>query len=78
MDDHRKQARDWLHSSTLTQYEEVTKEAKLTPKQKDILDKYILKGYTQQQIAYETFEDIASIKRALHTTYDKIFNALLK
>lgn len=78
MDDHRKQARDWLHSSTLSQYEEVTKEAKLTPKQKNILDNYILKGNTQQQIAYELYEDIASIKRTLHTCYDKIFNALLK
>lgn len=53
MEKNRKKARAWLKSSTLTEYKTITTEAKLTPKQQDILDKTILKDYSQQKLAME-------------------------
>ena len=53
MEKNRKKARAWLKSSTLTEYKDITTEAKLTPRQQDILDKIIISDYSQQKLAME-------------------------
>ena len=74
MEKNRKKARAWLKSSTLTEYKTITTEAKLTPKQQDILNKTILKDYSQQKLAMEYHEDVSCIKRALRQIYDKVIS----
>jgi hypothetical protein len=74
--DTRKQTRRWLKLAPLSHYTLITTEAKLTPKEKDTLDKIILYDYSQQKIALENHEDISCVKRLLRHTYDKIHLAL--
>ena len=78
MEKNRKKARAWLKSSTLTEYKVITTEAKLTPRQQDILDKIIISDYSQQQLAMEYHEDVSCIKRALRQIYDKVYLVLFK
>lgn len=78
MEKNRKKARAWLKSSTLTEYKTIATEAKLTPKQQDILNKTILKDYSQQKLAMEYHEDVSCIKRALRQIYDKVYLVLFK
>lgn len=70
--DTRKQVRRWLKLVPLSQYTYITKEAKLTPREKDTLDKTILHDYSQQKIALGNHEDISCVKRVLRHIYDKI------
>ena len=78
MEQNRKKARAWLKSSTLTEYKAITTEAKLTPKEQDILDKIIILDYSQQKIAYDNCEDVSCVKRSLRRIYDKIYLVLFK
>ena len=77
MEKNRKKARAWLKSSTLTEYKAIT-EAKLTPRQQDILDKIIISDYSQQKLAMEHHEDVSCIKRALRQIYDKVYLVLFE
>lgn len=78
MEKNRKKARAWLKSSTLTEYNFIITEAKLTPKEQDTLNKIILQDYSQQKLALENHEDVSCIKRSLRHIYDKVYSVLLK
>lgn len=78
MEKNRKKARAWLKSSTLPEYKAITTEAKLTPRQQDILDKIIISDYSQQKLAMEYHEDVSCIKRALRQIYDKVYIVLFE
>lgn len=78
MEKNRKKARAWLKSSTLTEYKAITTEAKLTPRQQDILDKIIISDCSQQKLAMEYHEDVSCIKRALRQIYDKVYIVLFE
>lgn len=78
MEKNRKKARAWLKSSTLTEYKAITAEAKLTPRQQDIIDKIIISDYSQQKLAMEYHEDVSCIKRTLRQIYDKVYLVLFK
>ena len=78
MDKNRKKARAWIKTSTYTEYKAITTEAKLTPKEQDILDKTIILDYSQQKLAMEYCEDVSCVKRSLRHIYDKIYLVLFK
>lgn len=78
MDKNRKKARKWLKTSTLTEYKAITTEAKLTPREQDIIDRIIIQDYSQQRIAFENHEDVSCVKRTLRHIYDKVYLVLFK
>lgn len=78
MDKNRKKARKWLKTSTLTEYKAIITEAKLTPKEQDIIDRIIIQDYSQQRIAFENHEDVSCVKRTLRHIYDKVYLVLFK
>lgn len=69
MDAGCKAARQRLKESTRTEYETLTREAKLTPTQEDILRRHILCGDTVCKISLDTSISERRIKLHLHQAY---------
>lgn len=64
-----KAARQRLKESTRTEYETLTREAKLTPTQEDILRRHILCGDTVCKISLDTSISERRVKLRLHQAY---------
>ena len=74
MDTCRLQARDWLSQSTRKEFEAIISEAKLTPRQIEIIElKFILKNY---QIAMKIDTSVQTVERDLQQAYNSVKRAL--
>lgn len=69
MDAGCKAARQRLKESTRMEYEALTREAKLTPTQEDILRRHILCGDTICKISLDTSISERRVKLRLHQAY---------
>lgn len=72
----RKAARDFLHKCNLPTYISVTKSAKLTPRQKEILDKYIIEDLPVSSIACDLNISENTAEKYLSESYDRIYREI--
>lgn len=77
MDKCRKKAREWLKGATLTSYLEITKEAKLTPRQEQVLSLIVLKDESVVKISMDLCVDESVIKHLAKQAYDKVSKVLM-
>lgn len=76
--DNRKSARDFLEEISLTELHDVVDEAKLTPRQKGIIEMKFVKDWSYVQIALKFRVDVNVIKQDMQKAYDKIYKLFLK
>lgn len=69
MDEGCKAARQRLKDATRTEYEALTREAKLTPTKEDILRRHILCGDSVCKISLDTSISERRVKLNLHQAY---------
>lgn len=67
-----KAARQRLKEATRTEYDALTREAKLTPTQEDILRRHILCGDTICKISIDTSISERRVKLHLHQAYKAV------
>lgn len=72
MKEHRLKARKRLKTSTRAEYERLIFSAKLTPRQENIINLYILKDYSICKIALSLFCCQSLIRKELAQVYDKV------
>ena len=70
--DKRKATRDALENSSRTEFYALVKEAKLTPRQEEILEMRFVKDYSYVQIAFYFYLDVNKIKVDMKKAYDKL------
>ncbi len=71
--DKRKTARDFLEEISLTELHNVVDEAKLTPRQKGIIEMKFVKDWSYVQISLKLHIDVNVIKEDMRKSYDKIY-----
>lgn len=71
--DKRKTARDFLEEISLTELHNVVDEAKLTPRQKGIIEMKFVRDWTYVQISLELSVDVNVIKEDMRKAYDKVY-----
>ena len=76
--DKRKATRTALENSSRTEFYALLKEAKLTPRQEEILEMRFVKDYTYVQIAFYFYLDVNTIKADMKKAYDKLGRLLFK
>lgn len=76
--DKRKSTREYLADTSRTEFYEVIKEAKLSPRQEGILEMKFVKDLTYIQIAFYFNVDVNTIKRDVKKAYDKVAKLLIK
>jgi len=67
-----REARKMLNESTLTEFTELVKEAKLLPLTEDILRKRTLLGKSICQLSMEFNLSESAVRKRLHDAYDRI------
>ncbi len=70
--DKRKSTREFLSDSNRTEFYNVIKEAKLSPRQEGILEMKFIKDLTYIQIAFYFNVDVNTIKNDVKKAYDKL------
>lgn len=74
----RKSARDFLKRCNLSTYLSIVKSAKLTPRQKAVLGKYIINDETVLSISLGLNISENTAERYLTQAYDKIYKEIQK
>lgn len=77
MDAKRRTAKKYLIDACRSEYEEVTHEAKLTPRQQRILDLALIENMRYWEIAEAIGNCQEVIKIDLQRAYDKIYNVIV-
>lgn len=72
----RRIARDFLNRSTLTDFREVVKEAKIPDSYIDVLDAKFIEGKSVAAISMAYGLSVESVNRIIAAGYDKVYNAL--
>lgn len=67
-----------MTESSKTEFFAMVEEAKLTPRQKEILEMRFIKDYTYVQIAFYFYLDVNTIKQDVKKAYDKIARLFVK
>lgn len=74
----RKIAKQYLHDSTLTDFWDIVKEAKITTLDMEILDAVFIDGKSMVQVSMEQGYSVEKVKTTLQRGYDKVYRALEK
>lgn len=72
----RKRAREFLLSADRKTFLNVVYGAKVSPRQKEILYKKFLDGFSNTKISMEMFISVETVRRELSIAYDLLFNYL--
>lgn len=72
----RKKARKVLQDSTLTDFQSLVKEAKISDEITEILELRFVRGLSIVQIADRQHCSVEKVNRGIKTAYDKIFRLL--
>ena len=75
---HRKLAKKFLNESTLTDFWDIVKEAKITTLDMEILDAVFIDGKSMVQVSMEQGYSVEKVKTTLHRGYDKVYRVLKK
>ena len=75
---HRKLAKKFLNESTLTDFWDIVKEAKITTLDMEILDAVFIDGKSMVQISMEQGHSVEKVKTTLQRGYDKVYRVLKK
>lgn len=76
MDTCRLQARDWLLQSTRKEFEAIISEAKLTPRQIEIIELKFIYDLKNYQIAMKIDTSVQTVERDLQQAYNSVKRAL--
>lgn len=76
MDTCRLQARDWLSQSTRKEFEAIISEAKLTPRQIEIIELKFIHDLKNYQIAMKIDTSVQTVERDLQQAYNSVKKAL--
>ena len=76
MDTCRLQARDWLSQSTRKEFEAIITEAKLTPRQIEIIELKFIHDLKNYQIAMKIDTSVQTVERDLQQAYNSVKRAL--
>lgn len=76
MDNCRLQARDWLSRSTRKEFEAIIQEAKLTPRQMEIIELKFIHDLKNYQIAMRIDTSVQTVERDLQQAYNSVKRAL--
>ena len=72
----RLQARDWLSQSTRKEFEAIISEAKLTPRQIEIIELKFIHDLISYQIAMKIDTSVQTVERDLQQAYNSVKRAL--
>lgn len=72
MDNCRLQARDWLSRSTRKEFEAIIQEAKLTPRQMEIIELKFIHDLKNYQIAMRIDTSVQTVERDLRQAYNSV------
>ena len=75
---HRKLAKKFLNESTLTDFWDIVKEAKITTLDREILDAVFIDGKSMVQVSMEQGYSVEKVKTTLQRGYDKVYRVLKK
>ena len=75
---HRKLAHKFLNESTLTDFWDIVKEAKITTLDMEILDAVFIDGKSMVQVSMEQGYSVEKVKTTLQRGYDKVYRVLKK
>ena len=75
---HRKLAKKFLIESTLTDFWDIVKEAKITTLDMEILDAVFIDGKSMVQVSMEQGYSVEKVKTTLQRGYDKVYRVLKK
>ena len=75
---HRKLAKKFLNESTLTDFWDIVKEAKITTLDMAILDAVFIDGKSMVQVSMEQGYSVEKVKTTLQRGYDKVYRVLKK
>lgn len=73
-----KSARDWLIQSSRRSFYEIIHEAKITPRQMEIIELRFVKGLMNYQIAMQLNISTPTVEREISTAYAAINRILLR
>lgn len=76
MDGNRFKAREWLSRSTRTEFNAIITEARLTPRQLEIIDLKFGKDLKNYQIAMRINTSVQTVERDLHKAYSSVKKVL--
>ena len=76
MDAGRKATRNWLIESAATPFDEIVKEAKITPLQKRIIYARFVEGKSRVEISLEQNISVECVRDQIAKAYDNISNVL--
>lgn len=77
MKDNRTQARDYIDGLSKTNFWEIVNEAKISDRDKPLLDARFVRGLSYQEIEDELHMTQGTIRNKLQKTYDKIAKLIL-
>ena len=75
---HRELAKKFLNDSTLTDFWDIVKEAKITTLDMEILDAVFIDGKSMVQVSMEQGYSVEKVKTTLQRGYDKVYRVLKK
>ena len=75
---HRKLAKKFLNESTLTDFWDIVKEAKIAKLDMEILDAVFIDGKSMVQVSMEQGYSVEKVKTTLQRGYDKVYRVLKK
>lgn len=75
---HRKLAKKFLNESTLTDFWDIVKEAKIIKLDMEILDAVFIDGKSMVQVSMEQGYSVEKVKTTLQRGYDKVYRVLKK
>lgn len=76
MDACRSQAREWLGEATQKEFDTVVAEAKLTPRQMEIIELKFIRDLKNYQIAQQINTSVQTVERDLQKAYNAVKKAL--
>lgn len=76
MDTCRSQAREWLSQSTRQEFDAIIAEAKLTPRQIEIIELKFIHDLKNYQIAMRIDTSVQTVERDLQRAYNSVKKAL--
>lgn len=77
MRDNRTQARDYIDGLSKTSFWEIVNEAKISDRDKKLLDARFVRGLSYQEIEEELHLTQGTIRNKIQKTYDKISKLIL-
>lgn len=73
----RKAARDLLAAASRSRFLDLIREAKLSPRQEQILELHLMKYKSYVQISLAMFVDVNTVKNDVAKAYDQIYRLYL-